>query len=121
MGLTSNIWEKTTSLKLIISLALILPTGCVPAVESVTSLQLTTTMPVVDNPTQVVEAGTFFDNQPVIDIKGFAFNPQTVTIKVGTQITWTSSDSAAHTATASDLGFDSGLLKKGESFTFEFN
>ncbi len=61
-----------------------------------------------------------------VDIANFAYEPMQLTIEVGTEVTFTNSDSAPHTVTAGtddqptpDV-FDSGLLQPGESFTFMF-
>ncbi len=54
-----------------------------------------------------------------VEIKGFAFNPATITVAKGTTVTWTNKDSAAHTVTGS--GFDSGSLSKGQTFSYTFN
>ena len=57
-----------------------------------------------------------------IEIKGFAFNPETLTIKQGDSVTWTNKDSARHTIT-SDTGneLDSGLLSKDQAYIHVFN
>ena len=57
-----------------------------------------------------------------VDIKGSAFNPGTVTIKVGETITWTNSDSAPHTVTdiSGPESFDSGSIAKDGSFSHTF-
>ena len=53
-------------------------------------------------------------------IKGFAFGPGTVKVKVGDTITWTNDDSAPHTVTAKRGGeLDSGNLAQGASFEFK--
>jgi hypothetical protein len=39
---------------------------------------------------------------------------------VGDSVTWTNRDSAAHTATASGGGFNTGTLKQGQSATHRF-
>lgn len=66
-------------------------------------------------PEEIVETG---EGESVV-IKDFAFNPQTLTIKVGTTVTWTNEDSALHTVTAEGI-FDSGALSKGESWAYTF-
>lgn len=53
-----------------------------------------------------------------VELKDFAFTPDTVTIKRGGSVTWTNKDSALHTVTSDE--FDSGDLKKGGSFTQTF-
>ena len=48
------------------------------------------------------------------------FTPAQLTVKVGTTVVWTSEDNAPHTVTADDGSFDSGNMKKGDSFKFTF-
>lgn len=55
-----------------------------------------------------------------VDIKNFAFEPKTVTIKLGQTVTWTNQDSAAHTVVG-DGGIDSGDLSKGKSYSKTFD
>jgi plastocyanin len=55
-----------------------------------------------------------------VEIKNFAFEPKTVTIKVGQTVTWTNQDSAAHTVVGGD-GIDSGDLSKGKSYSKTFD
>jgi plastocyanin len=53
-----------------------------------------------------------------LKIANYAFAPAALTVKVGTRITVTNSDSTAHTATSSSGAFDSGTLKQGQSSHF---
>ncbi len=57
-----------------------------------------------------------------IEIKNFAFFPSILTIKAGTTITWTNSDSVSHTVT-SDSGseLNSDLFSKGQTYSHTFN
>ena len=55
-----------------------------------------------------------------VAIRGFAFQPNTITIPVGTTVRWTNEDSAIHTATSDDGIWDSGNLSRGQSFSFTF-
>jgi len=55
-----------------------------------------------------------------ITISNFAFNPQTLTVKAGTTVTWVNDDPAGHTVTV-DGGFSSGTFSKGQSFSHTFN
>ncbi len=57
---------------------------------------------------------------PEVEIKGFAFSPGTLTIKVGTTVKWTNQDSVAHTVTSDTGLFDSGDLAAGDTFSFTF-
>jgi plastocyanin len=52
-----------------------------------------------------------------VTIKGFAYSPSSLKVKVGQQITVTNEDSAVHTITADDKSFDTGDLAKGKSMT----
>ena len=56
-----------------------------------------------------------------VDIADFAFDPQTITVKAGTEVTWKNSDDATHTATADDGSFDTGDLDKGDSKSVTFD
>ncbi|HLG61357.1 MAG TPA: cupredoxin family copper-binding protein [Ktedonosporobacter sp.] len=55
-----------------------------------------------------------------IAIVGFAFNPKTLTVKVGTKIIWTNDDPSIHTVTADNGAFGSGSLPPGGTFSFTF-
>jgi plastocyanin len=50
-----------------------------------------------------------------IDISGFAFDPNPMTIHVGQTVAWTDSDGVSHTATADDASFDTGTISPGAS------
>lgn len=50
-----------------------------------------------------------------VSIKGFAFSPETVTVKVGDVLGWTNGDSAAHTATLDDGSCDAGRIAGGSA------
>ncbi len=56
-----------------------------------------------------------------VDIADFAFDPETITVKAGTEVTWTNSDDATHTATADDGSFDTGDLDRGRSKSVTFD
>lgn len=53
-----------------------------------------------------------------ISIKNFAFAPPTLQAKVGSTVTATNDDSAAHTVVADDKSFDSGDIAAKTSKTF---
>ena len=61
-----------------------------------------------------------------IEMRGFKFNPDMVTIKQGTTVTWTNKDGTAHTVVSgvrdnkSGL-FDSGNISSGATFSYTFN
>ena len=55
-----------------------------------------------------------------VDISSFKFRPAVIAVKKGGRITWTNSDSTAHTATADDRSFDTQTINQGgtKSVTF---
>lgn len=56
-----------------------------------------------------------------VEIRNFAYGPDTVTIPVGGTVTWTNQDAAPHTATARDRDLlQSGTIQQGESFSQTF-
>ncbi len=55
-----------------------------------------------------------------VAIRGFAFQPNTITVPVGTTVRWTNQDSVSHTTTSNDRVWDSGTLRQGQSFSFTF-
>jgi plastocyanin len=58
-------------------------------------------------------------NQVVID--NFTFAPQTVTVRPGTQVTWTNRDDIPHNVVSSDNKFKSKALDTNDQFSFTFN
>lgn len=52
-------------------------------------------------------------------IQNFAFNPETLTVKVGTTVTWTNNDSTTHSIKSST--FNSSGLSTNDTFKFTFN
>jgi plastocyanin len=55
-----------------------------------------------------------------VDIAGFAFSPQSITIGVGDTVTWTNADAQRHSATADDASFDTGTIARGASASETF-
>jgi plastocyanin len=56
-----------------------------------------------------------------VSLANFKFSPAELTVKVGTKVTWTNTDSVGHTVTASDGSWDSGNLGQGQSFSILFD
>lgn len=56
----------------------------------------------------------------VVIIHNFAFHPATLTVKPGTTVTWINKDPVAHTSTAYDHLWNSGLISPGKSYSFTF-
>lgn len=66
------------------------------------------------------------EDEIVIEMIDIKFNPDTVTIKQGTTVTWVNKDSVIHTTTSGTRNnesglFDSGNIRSGESFSYTFN
>ncbi len=56
-----------------------------------------------------------------VTIAGFAFSPQSLTVPVGTKVTWTNNDGVAHTVTSDDgKTFDSSSISPGSTYSFTF-
>jgi len=50
-----------------------------------------------------------------IKIKNFVFEPDHINVHVGDTIKWVNEDLAPHTATATEIGWDTGEIAGGES------
>jgi len=60
------------------------------------------------------------ENQtPEVSIENNAFQPNVVTVELGTTVTWTNNQSVAHNVIFAD--FSSPLLEEGETFTHKFD
>ena len=53
-----------------------------------------------------------------VKIDNFTFAPGTITVKAGTQITWTNGDDIPHTVVSDDKTFKSKVLDTDEKFSF---
>ncbi len=56
-----------------------------------------------------------------VKIDNFSFGPQTVTVPVGTTVTWTNSDDIPHTSVSTEGVFKSKVLDTDEKFSFTFS
>jgi LPXTG-motif cell wall-anchored protein len=56
-----------------------------------------------------------------VTISDFKFAPSGVTVNVGDTVTWTNAGPTAHSATANDGSFDTGILDKGGSGSHTFS
>jgi plastocyanin len=54
-------------------------------------------------------------------ISDFAFSPETITVKVGSAVTWTNHDPFAHSVKSADGTFVSQDLEQGQTFSATFN
>jgi plastocyanin len=64
-------------------------------------------------------------NQPstanaAVKIDNFVFGPQTLTVPVGTTVTWTNSDDIPHTSVSTEGVFKSKVLDTDEKFSYTF-
>lgn len=57
----------------------------------------------------------------MVEINNFMFTPQTLTVAVGTTVTWKFDDSTQHTVTADDNSFASSPMSNGQTFTHTFS
>jgi plastocyanin len=56
-----------------------------------------------------------------VAIDNFSFNPPTLTVAVGTEVTWVNHDDIPHTVTSNDTTtFASDLLDTDDTFTYRF-
>jgi len=55
-----------------------------------------------------------------VTIQNFAFAPASITVPVGSTVTWTNKDAVAHTTTSDGAGWDSGSLAQNASFARTF-
>ncbi|HET7036476.1 MAG TPA: cupredoxin family copper-binding protein [Thermomicrobiaceae bacterium] len=70
-------------------------------------------------PTQPANAATPGPNQ--VFIGNFAFQPASLTVPVGTEVTWINQDDVPHTVTSRQKGvFASQALDTGDHFSFHF-
>jgi plastocyanin len=53
-------------------------------------------------------------------MRNLAFTPARIEVAAGTTVEWTNSDALAHTVTAPDRSFDSGLIEPGRSWSHTF-
>ncbi len=56
-----------------------------------------------------------------VKIDNFSFGPGTLTVPVGTTVTWTNRDDIPHTVVSSDGAFKSKVLDTEDKFSFTFN
>jgi plastocyanin len=55
-----------------------------------------------------------------VKIDNFSFTPVTVTVSVGTTVTWTNADDIPHTVVSDDKSFKSKALDTDERFSYSF-
>lgn len=55
-----------------------------------------------------------------VKIDNFSFEPMTLTVAVGTTVTWTNNDDVPHTIVSEDKSFRSKALDTGDKFSYTF-
>ena len=90
--------------------ALVGAAGCGGDDEQTSSAASTTTA--ASSPAQVTDK---------VAIANYKFAPDAITVKAGSEVTWTNSDDTKHTATADDGSFDTGDLATGDSKAVTFD
>ncbi|MCL5073785.1 MAG: cupredoxin family copper-binding protein [Actinobacteria bacterium] len=77
-------------------------------------------IPVTSSPTMPSTSPASQSQSSKVDIKNMSFSPDTMTVKMGTTITWTNNDSVPHTVTSDNGLFDSKTFQPGDTFSFTF-
>jgi plastocyanin len=57
----------------------------------------------------------------LVIISNFAYSPASLTVNVGTTVTWINKDSVNHTVTSDNSTFGSDMLATNASFTYKFD
>lgn len=61
------------------------------------------------------------DEGPTVHIRDFGFTPAEIRITAGESVRWDNDDPVAHSVTAADEAFDSGLIQPGEGYLRRFD
>ncbi len=70
---------------------------------------------------QVAQAAPSQQGGDTVQMVDNQFQPQTMTVPVGTTVTWTNVGNSAHTATSDTGVFDTGTVNPGQSGSFTFD
>jgi plastocyanin len=95
------------------------PTTTPTAASTPTSTPTAASTPTSSTSTQTPTATPASGNAPSVSIVNFSFSPASLTVSVGTKVTWTNNDSTTHTVT-DDHGAFNQSLPPGQTFTFTF-
>jgi len=80
-----------------------------------------TTTPTTPKTTPKTTPSTSPSGAKSVKIVDFAFEPSSMTVPVGTTVTWTNSGAVAHTVTSDTGAFGSGQLQPGATYQFTFS
>jgi plastocyanin len=76
-----------------------------------------TTTPTESTAPAQSEPPTPTNGSVTVDIHDHTFDPSQLDVAAGTTVTWTNGDTEAHTVTADNGLFDSGVLEPGQSYS----
>lgn len=83
-------------------------TPTTPTTPAIPATPATPTTPVTQGPNEVW-------------VQGFSFNPATITVKVGTTVSWTNKDNDQHDVTSDTGIFSRQIILGGPSFNYTFD
>jgi len=72
------------------------------------------------SPSSSTPTGGGMTGGTTVSISDFVFSPSTISVKVGTTVTWTNNGPSAHTTTSDGGVWDSGTLGAGVTFQHTF-
>ena len=113
---TIKAWLCLLALCLVVLLAACGSTTTTPPASTPTTAP--TTAPTAAPTNTPTTAPTSTGNS--VSIANFAFSPTSLTVKVGTKVSWTNNDTVTHTVTANKGAFNAGPLTPGSTFSFTF-
>ena len=94
--------------------ALLAPTACGSGSGSGGATPPSTSTPSAASGSAAASGGS------TVEINDFMFMPATLTVPVGTTVTWKFDDSTQHTVSANDNSFASSPMASGQTFTHTF-
>lgn len=112
------------SMFLVLALALAACAKAAPtAAPTAAATEAPTTAPTTasSGATEAVASTPASSNIVEVSLKGFAFNPKEITVKVGTTITWTNNDGVNHNVISDTGVFSSDTLASGDTFQYTFD
>jgi len=77
---------------------------------------------IIEEPKEpVMETVSIPEGAGIQQIGQIYFDPEMITVSIGTTVKWTNNDAAIHTTTSTEGEFDSDIFSAGESFEHIFN
>ena len=95
------------------------PTSAAAPAKAVAQASAATAAPATARPSP--PAAPAVNGGPQIEISNFSFTPSSLTVPVGTTVTWVNHDDIPHTVTAKDHSFTSSGLDTEDSFSHQFS